>query len=232
MKRASLGVSIPGLVLMGLFNLLFFAIGDISEFTVSVWISYAFIQFAFLVWIATPFAISSKKDFARQSNVTYWFTLSYFSLAFLTGLVFIFTAPESEGGIKASWIIQVVWIGLFIIAFVPTLMANSHTNKELARQGTEARFLQDASSRIKLLSDRATDGRIITELNLLSSLISASPIKSSPEVKEIEIQMCIQISELEEAVDANDSEKVQALCKKITRGVKERNRILQLVSHG
>jgi len=28
MKRASLGVSIPGLVLMGLFNLLFFAIGS------------------------------------------------------------------------------------------------------------------------------------------------------------------------------------------------------------
>lgn len=232
MKRTSFGILIPGAVFMGIFNLLLFVIGDASEFTASVWISYAFIHVAFILSIGTPLVTSGKKDFARQSNASYLVTLPYFALAFITGLIFIFIAPESSGGIKASWVLQVIWIALFIIAFIPIFMANSHTNDEIARQGKEARFLQDASSRVKLLRDSATDGKIITELDFLSSVISSSPIKSSPDVRELEIQMCMQIAELEEAVDANDVEKAEALCKKIIRGVKERNRILQLVSHG
>ena len=232
MKRTSLGILIPGAIFMGLFNLLLFVIGDASKFTASVWISYAFIHFAFLVSFLTPLFTSGKRDFARQYNVSYLFTLAYFALAFLTGLIFILIAPTSEGGIKASWVLQVIWIGLFVISFVPMLMANSHTNEEIARQNNEARFLQDAASRVKLLRDIATDGKIITELDVLSSVISASPIKSAPDVGGLEMDMRMQIAELEEAIDENNCEKALALCKKITRGVKERNRILQLVSHG
>ncbi len=231
MKRTSLGILIPGAIFMAIFNLLLFVIGDASEFTASVWISYAFIHFAFIVSIGTPLLTSGKLDFARQSNVSYIFTIAYFVLAFVTGLIFILVAPDSEGGVTASWLLQVIWLAIFIIAFVPVLMANRHTNAEVARQGKEARFVQDAASRVKLLRDFATDPKIINELDILSSVISSSPIKSAPDVKELEALLSSQISDLRKALDDNDLEKALTLCQKITRNVKERNRVLQLVSH-
>lgn len=227
----SLSILLSGAIFMGIFNLLLFVIGDSSTFTKAVWISYGFIHFAFVVSFITPLITSGRKDFARQSSISYIFTGAYFVLAFIVGLIFIIVAPESSGAIKASWIIQVILFALFLISFLPVLLTNSHTNKMLSKQGRAAMFLQDASSRVKLLRDSATDNKIVAELDLLASTISASPIKSSSNVKELETQMMMQISELEEAIDEGDAEKAIDMCKKITRGVKERNRILRLVSH-
>ncbi len=226
-----MGILIPGAVFLAIFNLLLFVIGDADNFNTALWISYGFIHFAFLVSILTPLFTSGKKDFARQSNSSYLITGAYFALAFVVGLIFILVNPDGEGGTKASWVIQVVLFALFLIAFVPVFMANSHTNAEVARQGREARFLQDLSSRVKLLRDSTNNGTIIVELDVLMSIISASPIKSHADVKDIEVNMMLQVSELEELVDGEKYDEALALIKKITRGVKERNRVLQLVVH-
>ena len=228
MKRTFLGILVPSAMFIAIFNLLLFVIGDASEFTASVWISYAFIHFAFLVSVISPLVTSGKRDFARQSNSSYFVTGIYFGLAFVIGLIFILVAPTGDGGVRASWLIQVILFALFVIAFAPICMANSHTNEELARQGREARFIQDAASRIKLLRDSVTDGNIIAELDVLSIAISSSPIKSSPDVRDLEINLMLQISELEELVDGNRVDEAVALVKKINRAVKERNRILQI----
>ena len=228
MKRTFLGILVPSAMFIAIFNLLLFVIGDASEFTASVWISYAFIHFAFLVSVISPLVTSGKRDFARQSNSSNFVTGIYFGLAFVIGLIFILVAPAGDGGVRASWLIQVILFALFVIVFVPICMANSHTNEELARQGREARFIQDAASRIKLLRDSVTDGNIIAELDVLSIAISSSPIKSSPDVRDLEINLMLQISELEELVDGNRVDEAVALVKKINRSVKERNRILQM----
>ncbi len=230
MKKTSLSILISGGIFLAIFNLLFFVIGDMPR-PASVWISYGFIHGALILSLVLPLFTSGKKDFARQSNASFFITGIYFGLAFLVGLIFMIAAPESDGGTKASWVIQVVLLALFAISFLPIYFANAHTNEEGARQSREARFLQNASSKVKFLRDGVEDLSAMRELDLLYNTIAASPIKSSPEVTDLEIRMLSQLSELEDAVDKKDYEAVKALCTKLSRGVQERNRVLQLVHH-
>ena len=230
MKKISTSALASGVIFLVVFNLLFFAFGEMPH-PASVWVSYAFIHFSLILAIVVPLYTSGNKDFARQSNASLLVTGVYFAVAFVTGLVFILIAPNTELSIKLSWILQLVWLALFVIAFLPMMFANQHTNQAIARQSQEAMFLQDASSRIKELRDCVQDMTTMRQLDLLYTTIASSPIKSSPSVQQLEIQMLTQVSELEEAVDENNYEKAKVLCIKITRGVKERNRILRLISH-
>jgi len=231
MKKISTSALASGAIFLVVFNLLFFVFGEMPH-PASVWVSYAFIHFSLILAIVVPLYTSGSKDFARQSNSSLLFTGTYFAVAFVTGLIFILVAPNTELGTKLSWILQVIWLAVFVIAFLPMLFANQHTNEALARQSREAMFLQDASSRVKGIRDCVQDTATMRQLDLLYTTIASSPIKSSPSVQQLEIQILTQISELEEAVDEKNYEKARELCTKITRGVKERNRILQIVSHG
>lgn len=230
MKKTSLSILISGAIFLAVFNLLFFVIGE-PPHPASVWIAYGFIHGSLILALVIPLISSGKKHFAVLSTVSYVFTGLYFGLTFIVCLIFIFTAPESSGLIKASWVIPTVLLALFLISFIPVAFANAHTNQEVARQGREAKFVQNISSKVKFLRDCVDDVPTMKELDVLYNVIASSPIKSSPDVKDLEIRMISQLTELEEAVDKKDFESVKAICTKLSRGVQERNRILQLISH-
>ncbi|MBR2926808.1 MAG: hypothetical protein IKC31_04450 [Clostridia bacterium] len=231
MKRTSMTVLISGAIFLAIFNILFFVLGEMPH-PASVWISYAFIHFSLILSLVIPLFTSGNKDFARQSTVSFGVTGIYFAFSFVTGLIYIFSAPETSGATKASWILQVIWLALFIIAFLPILSANQHTNQEVARQNREAKFLQDAASKVKFLRDGVTDASTMQQLDLLYTTLASSPIKSNEAVQHLEIQMISQLTELETAVDKKDYERVKEVATQISRGVQERNRILSLASHG
>ncbi len=230
MKKTSRSILISGGVFLGIFNLLFFVIGEMPHPT-SVWISYAAIHIALLLALILPLVTSGRKTFAILSNVSYLFTGIYFVLAFIVALIFIFVAPESDGGIKASWVIQLVLLGLFVISFVAIFYANAHTNEELERQGQEARFIQNLSSKVKFLRDCVDDNATIRQLDVLYNILAASPIKTSYEVQSIESQLGSELSDLEEAVEKKKYAAVQEIATRMARLTQERNRVLQLASH-
>ncbi len=230
MKKTVLSTLLSGAIFLGIFNLLFFMIGE-TPHPISVWISYGFIHASFILSLIIPLATSGRKDFARQSNVSYMFTLPYFVLSFIISVIFMIAAPESEAGIKACWIIQVVLLAIFLIAFLPIYFANAHTNQEVARQGREARFIQNASSKVKMLRDRVYDIEIAKQMDLLYNTIASSPIKSSREVQDLEFRMLSQLADLEDAVDDKNYEEVNKIATKLLRGVQERNRVLGLSSY-
>lgn len=229
MKKTSIGILVSGVIFLGIFNLLFFMIGEMPH-PASVWISYSSIHVSLVIALCVPLATSGKKDFARQSVVSFAVTGAYFALAFITALIFMIIAPSSGGGVKASWIIQVVLLAIFVIVFIPLLVANSSTNHVSTVQDKEAGYLQDAYSRVVLLRDSVGDAKTTVELDVLYNVIAASPTRSSNDVKDLEMKLISQISDLEDAADKKDYEAVRELCAKITRTVKERNRVLMLAS--
>src|SRR5699024_4531039 len=91
------------LIFLAVFNTVFFVAGG-TDHTASVWISYGFIHFAYLMVLVTPFLIRKSSSAAVFGFSLYSISSTYFLLEFVVGLIFIFMKSESY---KASLIVQV-----------------------------------------------------------------------------------------------------------------------------
>lgn len=122
-----------------LFNVLFFLIAG-SVHPQSVWISYVWIQLAFLLLIATPF-------FARrtENGPVYKITLAlisgiYCAVEFVAGLIVIILRPES---VKGPIIAQVIPFCLYLFVLLGDLLfielaAESEKRKEEKEKAEKA----------------------------------------------------------------------------------------------
>ena len=92
------------LVFLVVFNMVFFIAGGIYH-PASVWISYGFIHFAYMMLLATSFFIRKSSNAVIFRFSLYAISSMYFFVAFIVGIVFVIMHPESY---KSSLIIQVV----------------------------------------------------------------------------------------------------------------------------
>lgn len=106
------------------FNLIFFALVDGSDLKTSVWISYGFIHFAYLLLILTPLFIRKGKDTHLYRRPLYLITTSYFLVEFVAGIILILISPET---IKTTIIIQTILVAIFLSSLLVVMIANEHT---------------------------------------------------------------------------------------------------------
>lgn len=105
-----------------IFNMFFFVLGKMPH-PASVWIAYAFIHFAYLTMIATPF-LAGKGDASVSRLALGAVSTGYFVIEFIVGLVIIFISPVK---LKASLLTQVVIAAVYVVLLVVNLLANDHT---------------------------------------------------------------------------------------------------------
>ncbi len=221
MKKTILHILLD-LVFLAVFNVLFFVVGG-TEHIASIWISYGFMHFAYFMVLATVLLIRKSKSKAVFGFSLYSISSVYFFLEFIIGLFFISKINESY---KVALSVQVILAGLYAVILLANLIANEHTADSLEKQSTEAHYIKEASSRLKLLVGKSADKDINKKLEKLYDLMHSSSSSSAPSVNEIEHKIRESIMDLENAVKATDTavitEKVDALCVLI----EERNRIL------
>lgn len=107
------------------------------------------------------------------------------------------------------------------------MIANESTADSIERHEIELRYVKDCSARILPLVDMVSDKKIRKKVEAVYDMIHGSPVKSSNSVRQIELDVIDQIDLLETAVDSGDKEKIETVCKKITRLADERNRQLK-----
>jgi len=113
------------------FNLLFFVLADIESFKSSVWISFGFIHFAYFVLLLTPVLVRKSKVETDYRKPLYLITGAYFLIAFLVGITFILTSPET---IKVTLTVQTILATLFLGWLLVHLLANEHTANSIAER--------------------------------------------------------------------------------------------------
>lgn len=101
MKKNTLWILLD-LVFLAVFNTVFFVLGGI-EHPASVWISYGFIHFAYIMVLVTPFFIRESSHSAMFGFTLYSVSAVYFLVAFVVGLIFIFA---KSGSCKAALAVQ------------------------------------------------------------------------------------------------------------------------------
>lgn len=212
------------LIFLAVFNTVFFVAGG-TDHTASVWISYGFIHFAYLMVLVTPFLIRKSSSAAVFGFSLYSISSTYFLLEFVVGLIFIFMKSESY---KASLIVQVIVAGIYAVLLLSHLIANEHTADSVERHEEEVAYIKTASSRVKALIGKANDKKANKEIEKAYDTLHSSPSKTVATVRSIESNVMNKVAELEGAVSDQDTATIITIAGEIVALMEERNRKIRL----
>ncbi|MCL2721070.1 MAG: hypothetical protein FWD47_07000 [Treponema sp.] len=219
MKKINILWIILDLIFLVIFNAIFFMAGG-TDHSTSVWISYGFIHFAYLMLVLTPFLIRKGKSAHVFGYSLYSISSIYFLIQFVTGIVFIFISPES---ITAAFLIQLCLAGLYGVILVSNMIANEHTaNAEEVRQNQIA-FVKDASAKIKILLENINDKEAKKQVERVYDAVYSSPIKSHHNLTEIESRILHSINALENEISTGNNTNIITLATSLLNEVNERN---------
>jgi hypothetical protein len=171
-----------------------------------------------------PYLIREGKNnmmlgFSRHAML-YATSLIYFLLEFVTGLVFILVVPEDY---TTALILQLCFAGLYVILLISYLLAETRTAEaEEIRQG-EIAFVKMTSARINSLLERVTDKRAKRSVEMLYDAIYSSPVKSNPDLEQMESYITHSINDLDHAISKGDNEAIESLSKTLLNAVNDRN---------
>ena len=221
-KRILLWIALD-LVFLIVFNIVFFVAGGAIH-PVSVWISYAFIHFAYLMVLVTPFLTRKSSSATVFGFSIYAISSAYFLVELIVGIIFIFLKQDSY---KPALLVQIVLAGIYAIILISHLIANESTADSIERHEQGVAYIKEASSRVKPMIGKLSDKKANREIEKLYDLLHTSPSKSSVTVYSLEISIMEMIENLESNVASNNTESALLLVSKITTAVEERNRKLR-----
>jgi len=201
--------------------------GDGSGSKSSVWISYGFIHFAYLLFIATPLFVRRGKAGYIYGRSLYPITATYFIVELITGITLILVAPETA---KATIIIQVVLAAAFMAWLLIHLIANEHTAANVEQRETELQYVKQSSARVKAILQKITDKFAVQKVEQLYDLLHSSQVKSNNNVQLLEKEIFREIHNLEFVADSNDLEQIITIADKIYMLAEKRNQELKLLN--
>ena len=226
MKKSKILGSLIHLIVLALFNALYFGLGGVNH-PASAWISYGFIHFSYIMMIITPYITQKGKDQGTYAASMYTITSTYFVIELIVGSIIIIVAPE---GHKFSLFSQLIMAAVYLIVLFGNMMADEHTAKAVEKHEAELVYVKESCSMLKTILNDIDDKQMYRNVEKACDLIQASPVKSHPNVHAIESQVINEIDNLKFAVSKGDSAAISDTIDKIIRLANERNRLLRLTN--
>lgn len=217
-KKSVLGILL-GFVFLVAFNCVFFIVGG-TDRAASVWISYGFVHFAYLMVLVTPFLVRTSSSAAVFGFTLYSISSAYFLLEFAVGLVLAFMKIES---CKSALVVQIIIAGIYAMLLLSHLIANEHTADSVERHEEEVAYIKTASSRVKALVGKANGKKANKGIEKAYDILHCSPSKTAATVRSIESDVMNRIAELEGAVFDQDTARIVAITNEIVVLMNERN---------
>ncbi|MDR2732993.1 MAG: hypothetical protein LBB36_07240 [Fibromonadaceae bacterium] len=223
MKKTKILRIIISLIFLIIFNASFFAIGG-AEHNMSVWASYGFIHFAYIMLLLTSKLIRKGKSSAIFGYSLYSISASYFLIEFITGITFILVSPESPA---VALLIQLCMVGLYGIILISYMIADEHTANAEEKRQYQIAYVKDASAKLKTLLESISDKETKKKIERLYDTLYSSPVRTHPNLADIENRILASIGELEYTVAAGNKEGITLLANSLLLLINERNNILK-----
>jgi len=223
MKKTNVLWAILNTIFLIVFNALFFVLGGF-EHNASVWVSYGFIHFAYLMLLLTPMLIRGGKSKAVFGFSLFSISAAYFLVELITGAIFIQIAPESY---KSAFLTQLCIAGLYGAVLVSNMIANERTAYVEVQGQNQIEFVKDASARLKGLLDRISDKGTRKKVEKAYDALYSSPVKSHPDLAEMEDRILLSVDEICDAVSEGNEKKVLSAADSLIAAIDERNRLLR-----
>jgi len=223
MKKINILWAILNLIFLIVFNVLFFVLGG-TKHNVSVWMSFGFIHFAYFMLLLTPKLIRKGKNPVVFGYSLYSISATYFLVEFIIGIIFILISPESY---KAALSVQFCIAGLYGVILISYMIANEHTANAEEKRQPQIAYVKDASVKLKGLLERIRDKETKKSIERAYDAIYSSPVKSHPNLTQIESHILQSVNELESAITTGNQEKVISIANSLLSSINERNDILK-----
>jgi len=204
------------------FNALFFVLGG-TDRNASVWISYGFVHFAYFMLILTPKLTRGKKSWTELGFPLYFISAIYFLVAYVIGAIFILIAPE---GFTIAFAVQLCIAGMYGTALVSNMIANERTAEAETIRKTQISYIKEASVKVKSLLDGISDKEAKKKVERVYDALYSSPVKSHPELEDVEYRIQSSIRALEEVVSSGNKDGIIDLASSLETAIGERNRRL------
>lgn len=212
------------LVFLVIFNVVFFVLGG-TEHSASVWISYGFIHFSYIMLMITPKLIRKSSSSAVFGFSLYSISSAYFLIAFIVGVIFVFVRSESY---KVSLVSQVIIAGLYLIMLISHMIANEHTADSIERHEMELQYVKESSAKIKGIMGSVEDRKLKKQIEKAYDLIHGSQTKSNNAARDYELTVMDLLEVLEQNIKRNDLVAASTTLDKIIKNAEERNRRVRL----
>jgi len=208
------------------FNAAFFVLGGVDH-KASVWISYGFIHFAYLMLLLMPKLIRKGKSVAVFGASLYLVSAVYFFVAFATGIAFILNSPDSY---KTAFSVQLCLAGLYSIVLISNTIANVYTADSEEMRQYQVEYVKAASAKLKSLLEVVSDKEAKKKIEKIYDALYASPVKSHLDLAQVESQILMSINKLDNAVSIKNKDDIISLSDSLLIAVNERNRQLKMLN--
>ena len=225
MKKTVLSILLD-LIFVIIFNAVFFMVGGI-EHPSSVWLSYAFIHFAYLMVILTPVLVRNSSSASVFGFALGSISSTYFFVELVTGIIFIIAKPET---LKIPFIVQIILLGIYAVMLLSHMIANENTADHLERHEAELRFVRESASKLKFLMDSTDDVSIKKSIEKAYDVVHASQVKSNIAVRSIESEAMDLIETLTAQVRSGATEQARSTISQLIFTVNKRNTQLKLMN--
>jgi len=207
------------LIFLFIFNIFFFLLGERPHY-MSVWMSYAFIHFAYFMLIATPVLTRKGKNSKLFGWALYSISAAYFLIALVAGVVFILIASD---GYTVALLVQLSIASLYGIMLIFHMIANEHTADAEEKRQPQIDYVKNATFQLKRVLDKVKDKEAKKKVEKAFDVVNSSPVKSHPNVGQIERRILTLIDELDDAVLESDKQALISKAEYLLTAANDRN---------
>jgi hypothetical protein len=221
---------IRGIVVLAILAVVYSVVVFLVPFakTAVFWLSYLFTLVAL---VGAGYAAKTAFHQGNPQSKFYGFPIAklgviYFIIQLVLGLVFMGLSK-----IVPLWIPVVLYIVLLGAAAIGLIAADA-TREEVQRQDVQLKkdvsAMRALQSKANALVNQASDGESTAALTGLADALRYSDPVSSEATGQLEADLAATVDELQQAVVEGDQPAIQALCRKATAVLAERNRVCKL----
>ena len=142
-------------------------------------------------------------------------------------MIFILVSPE---GYRGAFLVQIFIAGLYGAIFISNMIANEKTADVEEKRQHQINYVKEASAKIKNLSDRIRDKETKKKVEKVYDALYSSPVKSHPDLSQIENRILLSINDLDTAASAGNKERMISLADSLLTAVNERNTRLKTLN--
>jgi len=212
------------LVFLVIFNAMFFILSG-TDHTMSTWISYGFIHFAYFMLLATHFLVRKGKSAAVFGFSLYAISSTYFFIELIVGVIFILVSPE---GYKATLLVQLCIAGVYTVLLISNMISNELTAEAEEKRQYEIDYVKKGAAEIASIVNGINDRDTKRKVEKVYDAINASPVKSNPNLLSLESQILVAITNLRGVIGGNDKKAIISQSEALLTMINERNRQLKL----
>jgi hypothetical protein len=208
------------------FNIIFFLVAG-TEHNESVWISYGFIHFAYIMLLVSPLLVKKSPSAAVFGYSVEAIGITYFMVELVAGIIFIIVAPENWTIALSVQIVIAFIYGIFILSH---LIANEHTAASEFKSQAEIRQMKMAASELAGIMDNTADAVLKKKIEKVFEAIKYSPTKSHIAVSSVENDILNGISSLKSLAAKEEKAACEKQIDSLLRLISERNRKLRTLN--